>query len=93
MKALWDRYPELPYTATVPWPPVFVGDFWDWEGSAAVVDQWLKLHVGHRWVDWTWGWTTFAYPYWQSCTVNFRRPQSVTLFVLQYGCEPHSLRI
>ena len=84
---LWDRHPELPYTASAPWPLVWRGDYVDWESSVNSVDSWLRNCVGPRWVEWTWGWAVFSmYDLsWEMCTVNFNRESSVSLFLLKYS--------
>lgn len=87
MRCLWDRYPEFLYQATAPWPRVVFNGHYDWESSVAEVDSWLNKHIGARWVEWGWGWNTFASTHnsWQNCTVNFNRSSSCSLFLLRYG--------
>jgi len=86
MRALWDLHPQLPYSASAPWPKIYRGDYFDWESSVAQVDSWLRTRIGARWVEWTWGWSCFGYnDNHMICTVNFSRDRSCSLFLLQYG--------
>lgn len=86
MQALWDRHPELPYAAWAPWPQYWVRGHLDWEQSVYHVEAWLVHRVGLRWVDWTWGWATFAHTQQANlCCVNFRRQPDTSLFILQFS--------
>ena len=85
MHALWDRYPCLPYQGHVPWPRIQYRDHQDWVASVDLVDSWLRTSVGSRWVNWTWGWATFACQDLDQCHVNFRWERDRTLFLLRFG--------
>lgn len=86
MKAFWDRYPELPYSVWAPWPRVDYCGQQDWEQAVFIVDTWLVDHIGHRWVDWTWGWATFSMEIgYNQCCVNFKRASASSLFLLKFG--------
>jgi hypothetical protein len=83
MRALWDRYPELPYRAVVPWPFVERNGQWDWISSVDVMELWLGQHVGHHYKDWTWTmWTLHQH---NLCSVSFRRESDSTLFLLRWS--------
>ncbi len=85
-RMLWDRFPELPYHAHAPWPRVIYNGNQDWEASVALVDSWLMQYIGRRWVDWTWGLTTFNMGIdADQCLVNFRSQQYTTLFLLKFS--------
>jgi hypothetical protein len=87
MQMLWDKYPELPYRATVPWPEIYRGDFVDWDQTVHSVDNWLKQYIGARWVEWTWGWGQFYYGLdcGGRCMVNFHLEKQCSLFLLRFG--------
>jgi hypothetical protein len=83
---LWDRHPELPFSASVPWPVCDFKGYQDWEASIHLVDTWLVSYVGHRWKDWTWGWATFKMTQNSNvCTVNFLSERHTTLFLLKFS--------
>jgi hypothetical protein len=84
---LWDRHPELPFSVWAPWPRVDYLGHQDWSQAVDLVDSWLVGHVGHRWVDWTWGWATFKVNINSDiCCVNFRRQRDSSLFLLRFSC-------
>lgn len=84
MQALWDHN-LLPYAGHVPWPRIDYHDQQDWLASVDLVDSWLRLSVGTRWVNWAWGWATFNSQQWDQCHVNFRWERDRTLFLLRFG--------
>jgi len=86
MKTLWDQYPDLPYKVWVPWPQIEDRGYQDWDRAVDLVDSWLINHVGHRWVDWTWGWATFKMDLnYNTCCVNFKKETSCSLFLLRFS--------
>lgn len=84
------RYPvydhprlQLPYTAIAPWPRVLVNGQTDWIESVSQVELWLEQSVGAHWSAWMWNtWTLHQQ---DLCSVSFRRPQHVTLFLLRWS--------
>lgn len=86
MRTLWDIYPDLPYKVYAPWPKIEDHGYQDWERSVELVDSWLIDYVGFRWVDWTWGWSTFSMNISHNfCCVNFRREKDCSLFLLRFS--------
>ena len=83
MKALWDRYPELPYHASAPWPYIEHNGQWDWIDSVQTVEEWLDQCVGRHWVEWTWDCWTLHNNYW--CGVAFARERDSVLFLLKWS--------
>jgi len=83
MHALWDRYPELPFSAVAPWPQIIYNGQVDWIASVDHVETWLSTHVGLHWVHWCWSMSSTADPY--MCAVAFARNTDSTLFLLQFG--------
>jgi hypothetical protein len=82
MRALWDRYPELPYRAVVPWPVVEINGNLDWIASVDLVESWLESRIGPHYVRWTWNmWTLHNY---DLCGVAFARASDTTLFLLRW---------
>lgn len=82
MRALWDRYPELPYTAVVPWPTVEYRGQQDWVASVICIETWLESRVGRHYVEWTWNmWTLHNH---NLCGVGFAREVDSTLFLLRW---------
>jgi hypothetical protein len=82
MRALWDRYPELPYRAVVPWPVVELNGNLDWIASVDLVETWLEHRIGRHRVEWTWNmWTLHNY---DLCSVAFAREADSTLFLLRW---------
>jgi len=85
MRALWDRYPELPYTAHVPWPQVFNPNTQciDWIESVDLIETWLSNSVGPHWVEWAWSMYTLDEA--NCCGVSFRYDRNRTLFLLTWS--------
>ena len=82
MRALWDKYPELPYLAVVPWPLVETNGQYDWVSSVLCVETWLESRVGPHYVRWTWNmWSLHNN---QLCGVGFAREADSTLFLLRW---------
>ena len=86
MRVLWDRHPVLPYMAWAPWPRVDHRGQVDWVGSIDQVESWLVSSVGRRWIEWTWGWSTFAMDLaYNQCCVNFLTDRDRVLFLLKFS--------
>jgi hypothetical protein len=51
---LWDREPQLPYRAQVPWPKIYTRGCLDWVASVDMVQTWLDHSVGRHWCEWCW---------------------------------------
>jgi hypothetical protein len=79
MRALWDRYPELPYRAVAPWPLVERNGCYDWISAVDSVESWLDHYIGHHYQDWTWTMWTLHQP--NLCSVSFKR-ESDQYFIL-----------
>ena len=80
---LWDRYPELPYRAVVPWPRVYTRGNQDWVASVDCVQSWLEISVGRHWCEWCWAGWSLAHS--DLCAVSFRWEPSVSMFLLRFG--------
>jgi len=80
---LWDRHPELPYRAVVPWPRIYTRGNQDWVASVDCVQGWLETSVGRHWCEWTW--TGWSLAHSDLCAVSFRWEPSVSLFLLRFG--------
>ena len=82
MRALWDKYPELPYRAVVPWPHVEYNGNWDWIASVDCVETWLESRIGPHYVRWVWNmWSLHNN---SLCGVCFAREADSTLFLLRW---------
>jgi hypothetical protein len=86
MQALWDKYPELPYQAAVPWPVVYSPETHnqDWVESVALIENWLEDRIGHHWVCWTWTCWSLVEKV-NYCGVSFKYDRDRTLFLLQWS--------
>ena len=80
---LWDRHPELPYRAVVPWPRIYTRGNQDWVASVDCVQGWLEVCVGRHWCEWTW--TGWSLAHSDLCAVSFRWEPSVSMFLLRFG--------
>ena len=81
---LWDRHPELPYRAVVPWPRVYtVTCQQDWVAAVDCVQTWLETSIGRQWCEWTW--TGWSLQHSDLCAVSFRWEPSVSMFLLRFG--------
>jgi hypothetical protein len=80
---LWDRHPELPYRAVVPWPRIYTRGNQDWVAAVDCVQGWLEVCVGRHWCEWTW--TGWSLAHSDLCAVSFRWEPSVSLFLLRFG--------
>jgi hypothetical protein len=84
MNMLWDRHPELPYRAVVPWPRVYtVSNQQDWVAAVDCVQTWLETSIGRHWCEWTW--TGWSLAHSDLCAVSFRWEPSVSMFLLRFG--------
>jgi hypothetical protein len=82
MKALWDRYPNLPYRAVVPWPVVETDGNLDWVASVEIIQDWLESCVGPHYARWCWSMWSLHQP--NLCGVSFARDKDSTLFLLRW---------
>lgn len=83
---LYDRHPQFPYHAVVPWPYFEMqggGYQQDWVESFTLVESWLETCVGPHWVRW--GWDMFKLDSSQLCGVRFARSTDSVLFLLRWG--------
>jgi hypothetical protein len=84
MNMLWDRHPELPYRAVVPWPRVYtVARQQDWVAAVDCVQTWLETSIGRHWCEWCWAGWSLAHS--DLCAVSFRWEPAVSLFLLRFG--------
>ena len=83
MNMLWDRHPELPYRAVVPWPRVYTRGNQDWVASVDCVETWLETSVGRHWCEWCWAGWSLAHS--DLCAVSFRWEPAVSMFLLRFG--------
>jgi len=83
MQALWDRHPELPYRAVVPWPEIERNGNLDWIASVVTIQDWLESTVGPHYSHWTWAMWTLHQP--NLCGVSFARDTDSTLFLLKWN--------
>jgi hypothetical protein len=83
MRALWDRHPELPYMAVVPWPLIETNGNLDWIASVDTMENWLEKVVGPHYIRWTW--TMWGLEQSNLCGVSFARDTDSTLFLLRWG--------
>ncbi len=83
MRMLWDPFPRLPYSATVPWPQIHYQGQWDWIESVALVETWLNASVGPHWACWCW--SMYDLDRSDLCSVRFARDCDATLFLLRWG--------
>lgn len=82
MQALWDKHPELPYRAVVPWPRIETNGNLDWVAAVDIMQSWLESTVGKHYIQWTWTMWTLDQP--DLCGVSFARDTDSTLFLLKW---------
>ena len=83
MRTLDPCLQDLPYRAVAPWPFVELNGQWDWITSVDAVESWLEDHIGPH--DQSWTWTLWTLDQHYLCSVNFRREQDSTLFLLRWS--------
>lgn len=82
--SLLDRYPELPFSARVPWPCVYdVNGQMDWVNTVSMVETWLNQRIGAHYVRWSW--CMWGIDSAQLCGVSFAQQPDRLLFLLQFG--------